>query len=215
LNDIGTFIAQISIWALPTIFAIVCHELMHGFVARGFGDDTAQRAGRLTFNPLAHIDPFGTIVLPALLIFFHLPVFGYAKPVPVSFNRLRPPRLGMLLVAAAGPITNLVLAAASSIAMRKLSAYTGGPAGSSIVVPLIYMAQASVLINVFLAVFNLLPLLPLDGGRVLASLLPRELARGFARLEPYGFLILMFLLYAQVINPIINPIVSAVTRVLL
>jgi len=215
LTDIAGFITQLSIWALPTILAIILHEVMHGVVARGFGDDTAERAGRLTLNPLAHIDPFGTIIMPLILIFLHLPVFGYAKPVPVNFFRLQPRRLGMIVVAAAGPVTNLILAFFSAWAMRALVARASGQFGSEIFIPLAYMARASVMINVFLAVFNLLPLLPLDGGRVLAGLLPSSLARGFARLEPYGFLILMLLLYTQAINPIIYPAVNALTQALL
>ena len=200
---------------MPTILAIILHEVMHGFVAQSFGDDTAQRAGRLTLNPLAHIDPFGTIIMPAILIFMHLPVFGYARPVPVNFGRLSPRRLGMIIVAAAGPLTNLAIAALSGIAMRALMRSAGGPLTGTVVVPLVLMARASVLINVFLAVFNLLPLLPLDGGRVLAGILPNSLARSYARLEPYGFLILMLLLYTQVVTPIIDPVVAVVTQALL
>src|SRR5208282_5852977 len=123
LNDPGQFIQQLSIWALPTIFAIILHEVMHGVVARSLGDDTAARAGRLTLNPLKHIDPFGTILLPALLLIFHLPVFGYAKPVPISYAKLRNPRRAMIAVAAAGPLTNLVLAALSALALRLLLAH--------------------------------------------------------------------------------------------
>ncbi len=206
---------QLSIWAVPTIFAIILHEVMHGFVARSLGDDTASRAGRLTLNPLSHIDPFGTLMLPALLLLLHLPVFGYAKPVPVDFRRLRNGRRGMIAVAAAGPLTNLVLALASAFAMRLLMGHLGGGFGSTVALPLLYMARASVIINVVLAVFNLFPLLPLDGGRVAAGLLPLPLARRFARLEPYGFLILLLLLYAGWINSVIDPIISTLARVLL
>ncbi len=209
------FIIEVIVWALPTIFAIVAHEVMHGVAARCLGDDTAARAGRLTLNPLSHIDPFGTVILPALLLFAHLPVFGYAKPVPVDFRRLRPPRSGMIAVAAAGPLTNFAVAAASAFATRLFAAHLGGPYGRAIFYPLALMAQASVIVNVSLAVFNLLPIPPLDGGRVLTGLLPAPMARRFARIERFGFLILLLLLYTNAVNAVINPIIFAITRTLL
>lgn len=209
------FIVELLIWALPTVFAIVAHEVMHGVTARFLGDDTAARAGRLTLNPMSHIDPFGTVILPALLLFAHLPVFGYAKPVPVDFRRLRNPRGGMIAVAAAGPLTNFAVAAASALAARVFAAHLGGPYGRSIFFPFALMAQASVIINVSLAVFNLLPLPPLDGGRVLTGLLPLAAARRFARIERFGFLILLLLLYTNAVDAVINPIIFAITRALL
>jgi len=215
LDRAPEFIAQVSIWAVPILLAIIIHEVMHGVVARALGDDTALRAGRLTLNPLAHIDLFGTIIMPAMLLFFHLPVFGYAKPVPVNFGRLRDPRIGMIVVAAAGPITNFTLAFLSGVALRGLIGHLYGPAGHAIVYPLALMTRASVIINVELAVFNLLPLPPLDGGRVVTGLLPRPLARQFARIERYGFLILLLLLYMNVVDKLIDPVISAIAAALL
>jgi Zn-dependent protease len=213
--NVSNFILELSIWAVPTVFSIVAHEVMHGEVARRLGDDTALRAGRLTLNPISHIDPFGTIILPALLLFFHLPVFGYAKPVPVDFRRLKNPRTGMIIVAAAGPITNLTLAVLSAILARELPYLIDPQSWRTVVVPLYYMLRASVIINVALAIFNLFPLLPLDGGRVLAGLLPFRLAVKYARLEPYGFLILLLLLYTDVFDRLINPLINTVARILL
>ena len=216
MNNAGDFLINVSIWALPTIFAIILHEVMHGFVALRFGDDTALRMGRLTLNPLSHIDLFGTIIMPAMLLFLHLPVFGYAKPVPVNFNRLRNPRFGMMIVAAAGPLTNIALAILSALAMRVVADFINAPwGGPHIADPLLRMLNASVLINIILAVFNLFPLLPLDGGRVLYTLLPQPAARAYARLEPFGFLILLVLLYTDSVEKVINPIISAIARVLL
>lgn len=215
MSSVQPFVIQLSIWAIPTVFAIILHEVMHGVVAKALGDDTAARAGRLTLNPISHIDPFGTLFLPALLLFLHLPVFGFAKPVPVDFRRLRNPRAGMIAVAAAGPLTNLTLAVLSAVAMRLMMDNLRAPWGPSIALPLVYMARASVFINVVLGVFNLFPLLPLDGGRVAAGLMPLPMARSFARLEPYGFLILLLLLYTGWVDSVINPIIRTVTRVLL
>lgn len=209
------FAQQLLLWAVPIIVAIMLHEVMHGVVARMLGDDTAARAGRLTLNPLKHIDPFGTIILPALLLFAHAPVFGYAKPVPVDFRRLHPLRAGMIAVAAAGPLTNLTLAALSAAAFRGSISGLDPSAGFSAHRLFSQMLLASCIINIELAVFNLFPLLPLDGGRVLAGLLPVRLARPFAKLERYGFLILLLLLYTNTVSAVINPIVNAIARALL
>jgi Zn-dependent protease len=214
LEDHSRFIATLLIWAVPTIFAIITHEVMHGVIARAFGDDTAERMGRLTLNPVPHIDPVGTILLPGILIFMHLPVFGYAKPVPVNFQRLQPPRPGMIAVAAAGPLTNFALAAISAILLRWLI-HSPGASSMSLTPAGVVMLAASVKVNVMLAVFNLLPLLPLDGGRVVVGLLPRPLAMGYARLERYGFVILFLLLYIGWIDPLIDLVTRTIAGALL
>jgi Zn-dependent protease len=223
LNNLPEFVTQVSIWALPLIFAIILHEVMHGVVAKMLGDDTASRAGRLTLNPIAHVDPFGTIILPAILLFAGAPVFGYAKPVPIDYRNLRNPRSGIMLVAAAGPLTNLTLAVISVVLWRIVAPYdTGGP-GPSIVHPINLMLQASLVANVELGIFNLIPILPLDGGRVLVGFLPFRAARALARFESVGFLLLFALLYfrgfnlalGRIMNAVINGLVTitlAVTR---
>jgi Zn-dependent protease len=209
LGDLNGTIATICIVALPIIFAIIAHEVMHGVVALYLGDDTALRAGRLTLNPISHVDLFGTIILPFALYLVGLPVLGYAKPVPVDFRVLRGGRSGMLKVAAAGPLTNFVLAIISGLLMRALLDRMYGPGGQEIMRPLALMLRASVIVNVELGIFNLFPLLPLDGGRVLFSILPMSAARLYARTERYGFLILLLLLYTHWIDAAIDPVMSA------
>jgi Zn-dependent protease len=216
LGDLNGTIATLCIVAPPIMFAIIAHEVMHGVVALRLGDDTALRAGRLTLNPISHIDLFGTIILPFGLYLFGLPVLGYAKPVPVDFRVLRGGRTGMLKVAAAGPLTNFVLAIVSGLLLRALPDLMPASLVSTVAEPLARMLQASVIVNVELGVFNLFPVLPLDGGRVLFSVLPIPAARAYARTERYGFLILMLLLYTHwldvAIYPVMNFALGAISR---
>ena len=208
MGDLNGTLATICIVAPPIMFAIIAHEVMHGVVALRLGDDTALRAGRLTLNPLSHIDLFGTIILPFGLYLFGLPVLGYAKPVPVDFRVLRGGRSGMLKVAAAGPLTNFVLAIVSGLLMRVMPAFLHGSFGLTVAQPLALMLRASVVVNVELGVFNLLPVLPLDGGRVLFSVLPLTAARAYAQTERYGFLILLVLLYMHWLDAAIYPVMN-------
>ncbi len=184
-------LSNLLIYGLPLLLAIPLHEAAHGYVAHYFGDDTAYRRGRVTMNPIKHIDPLGTVIFPGLLVITGAPfVFGWAKPVPVDFKGLRDPRWHSVWVAAAGPAMNVVLAFASAVALR--FAISAEPLIAGDTLPWwISMLQFSVLLNVMLAIFNMMPLLPLDGGRVLNGLLPRPLARLHAKTEPFGFPILI------------------------
>ena len=188
--QLDTFLATASVWVLPVVLAITLHEAAHGFVAHRLGDDTAYRLGRVTINPLKHIDPVGTILMPAILLLLRTPfLFGYAKPVPVNFKALRNPRRDMVLVALAGPVTNIVLGTVAA-ALFHLVPHLPGNAAQWVAQNL----KNALIINVVLAVFNMLPIPPLDGGRVVVGLLPKVLALPFARLEPFGMMILIALL---------------------
>jgi Zn-dependent protease len=189
--DLGGIAQALSVWFLPVIVAITFHEAAHGWMAERFGDNTARLLGRVSFNPIRHIDPFGTLLLPGLLLLLNAPfLFGYAKPVPVNFGRLRNPKRDMIWVALAGPGINIALAFAAALLLHP-AAY----APSSLAPWLGENLANAIFFNVVLAVFNMLPLPPLDGGRVLTGLLPRDAAWRFARLEPYGLLILIGLLF--------------------
>jgi Zn-dependent protease len=214
MEMIEEYLRQISIWAMPILIAIVFHEVAHGWVANRLGDDTAARMGRLTLNPVSHIDLFGTILLPLLLIIARSPfLFGYAKPVPVNFYNLKNPKRDMIWVALAGPATNIFLAFCSVLALRFLLSLDFGSQGSSgsfllaVLTPVALMAKNSVVINVVLAVFNIFPIPPLDGGRVLVGLLPEPHSTTVARIEPYGFLIIVFLLMTDVLGAFMGPLV--------
>lgn len=212
--DIEAILRGISIWALPVLFAIVLHEVAHGWVADKLGDDTARWMGRLTLNPIKHIDPIGTIFIPIALLVMGTPfLFGYAKPVPVNFSKLRNPKRDMVWVALAGPLTNLALALASVvllwIAVRLPEALLWFSQ------PLSLMAQASIMINVVLLVVNMIPLPPLDGGRVATGLLPGPLAYQLSRLEPYGFFILIGLLVLGVFQTVLGPIIFGLSKALM
>jgi Zn-dependent protease len=189
--DLSSIGATLSVWLVPVILAITFHEAAHGWVAERLGDPTARQQGRVTFNPIKHIDPFGTLILPGILLLIQAPfLFGYAKPVPVNFGRLKHPKRDMIWVALAGPGTNICLAVGSAFAIH-LALLLPVTVGH-------WLTQNfanSVLINVVLAVFNMLPIPPLDGGRVVTGLLPRSYAWRFAQIERYGLLILLGLLF--------------------
>lgn len=204
-----TIIQKIVIYALPVIFAITVHEAAHGYAAKYFGDMTAYNAGRISLNPIRHIDLFGTILLPALTIMLGGILFGWAKPVPVNFGRLRHPKKDMLWVAAAGPASNFLMAIFWAFALKFSLA-----APEAIAYPLALMGKAGISINIVLMVLNLLPLPPLDGGRIAVSLLPHDLARSFAQLERYGFIILIALLFTGILSNILDPFINAANRLI-
>ncbi|MES2370873.1 MAG: site-2 protease family protein [Pseudomonadota bacterium] len=205
-----TLIQKIAVFALPVIFAITLHEAAHGYVARFFGDMTAAAAGRITANPLKHIDPVGTILVPLVILLTSkllgggMILFGWAKPVPVNFGRLRRPKQDMLWVAAAGPGMNFIMAVFWALMIQ-----LGHALGSSFAsAPLMLMGAAGVFINVILMALNLIPLPPLDGGRIAVSLLPVKQAMQFARLEPYGLFILLGLMFTGILGFILWPLIS-------
>ena len=198
-----TVIQKVTVYALPIIFAITVHEAAHGYAAKHFGDLTAYNQNRISLNPLRHIDPIGTIVLPALTVLLGGVLFGWAKPVPVNFMNLRHPKKDMLWVAAAGPFSNLIMAIFWTILFGR-SAYF--PESMSLFIQ--QMGVAGISINLSLMVLNLIPLPPLDGGRIAVSLLPNHLAHKYAQIERYGFLILIILLMTHILDLIIFPLIQ-------
>jgi Zn-dependent protease len=197
-----TIIQNIAIFALPLIFAITLHEAAHAYAARVFGDSTAYMLGRMTLNPIKHIDPIGTLLIPILTLIVSPFVFGWAKPVPVAFENLRNPKRDMIWVAAAGPGANLFMALLWAIALKVLV----GVPDSTVVDYWQRVAQAGIWINVLFMALNLLPLLPLDGGRIVAGLLPNRLSYAYSRSEPYGMIILIVLLISGALTWILTPV---------
>ncbi len=197
-------IQTLAIYAIPVIFAITLHEAAHGYVARHFGDPTAWQLGRITLNPVKHIDPLGTLLVPALILFVSKGsfIFGWAKPVPVNFGRLRRPKQDMLWVAAAGPGANLFMAFMWALLLKLAVAMPE----HAYTLPLAEMARAGITVNAVLMLLNLLPIPPLDGGRIAVSLLPPGIAWRFARIEPYGLIILLALMFLGVLQDILTPL---------
>lgn len=207
-----SLIQKIIIWAIPVLFAITVHEVAHGWVALKLGDRTAQMMGRLTLNPFKHIDPVGTLLVPGILLMLGGFIFGWAKPVPVTFQNLRRPKADMAWVALAGPMANLVMAVFWAVFVKLGLVLM--QSGSSIGEPMMFMGVAGILINGMLMMLNLLPLPPLDGGRILVSILPGPLSWQVSRLEPYGFIILLGLLFFGLLGAILWPLVSVLLGVL-
>jgi Zn-dependent protease len=198
-------IQKITAIAMPVLFAITLHEAAHGYVARYFGDMTAYAAGRISLNPLRHIDPIGTILVPLLTLMVTPFMFGWAKPVPVNFANLRDPKRNMLWVAAAGPISNLAMALGWGLLLK--IAFAMAPDNPA-ALWLLFSSAMGVLVNVGFCVLNLFPLLPLDGGRIMVSLLPHRLAWRYASVERYGFMILLALLFTGILGKVLSPLVS-------
>lgn len=195
-----TLIQKLAVWALPVIFAVTVHEVSHGWIANRLGDPTARMLGRLTLNPVKHIDPIGSILVPGILLLAGGFVFGWAKPVPITPQNMRNPRRDMALVALAGPVSNLVMALLWALLARGATFF-----GNSLALAAVYMGLAGITINVALAVLNLLPIPPLDGGRVLSNLLPPRTSAKLDRIEPYGFFILLGLIVTGILGYILGP----------
>jgi Zn-dependent protease len=209
-----TAIQKIVIWILPVLFAITLHEASHAWVAYRLGDSSAKMLGRLSFNPMKHIDPIGTILVPIIILIvskFNF-VFGWAKPVPINSNALRNPRRDMILVTAAGPVSNLIMAFLWAMCIK--IGVMLNPRASSIALFIFLSGQAGIIINLVLAYLNLLPILPLDGGRIVANLLPLRQALQYQKLEPYGFLILLAMMFSGVLAWLISPPINWTLTVL-
>jgi Zn-dependent protease len=210
--DLSAFLKNISIYAIPALFAITLHEVAHGWTARYFGDRTAEMLGRLSLNPLRHIDPIGTVLVPGLLLAVGGPLFGWAKPVPVATSVLRNPRRAMVVVALAGPAANLLMAAMWCGVLAAIARINGN---ETLDYWIGLMAQAGIVINVILAVFNLLPIPPLDGGRMLAGLLPPRAAARLERIEPVGLVLVLGLSAFGMFGWLFNPAYRAIGQVIL
>jgi Zn-dependent protease len=208
LTSLNT-VQRISVSAIPMIFAITVHEAAHGYAARHFGDMTAQQLGRISLNPLKHIDPIGTVLIPSITLLVGGIFFGWAKPVPVNFGNLHHPKRDMLWVAAAGPGANLAMAFLWAMVIKIAITFSSGFA-----VPLALMGAAGILTNVVLMVLNLIPLPPLDGGRIAVSLLPHDLSVRYAQVERYGFIILIILLFTHILDKIMWPFVMAILAII-
>ncbi len=215
-----SFIRSLIIAALPILVAITFHEVAHGCVAYRFGDNTARGLGRLTLNPLAHIDPLGTVIIPILLFFSTHGqfTFGYAKPVPVNPFNLRNPKRDMIYVSAAGPLANILIAFLSGLLMAALmwlEAMVPGVVVQKIFVPLSAMLKYGIVMNIYLAAFNLIPIVPLDGGRIVAGLLPRELEMKYNRIEPYGLFIVIALIFLGLTRFFVIPLASLIYNIIM
>ena len=204
--DVDQLIRIVAIYALPVLFAITLHEAAHGYVARYFGDMTAYAQGRISLNPARHIDFVGTIVIPVLILALSGGrfLFGWAKPIPVNYSALRRPRQHMLWVAAAGPASNLAMALGWALLLKLVTVLPG----NSLSVPMRLMAEAGILVNLIFMFLNLLPILPLDGGRIVACLLPHRVAWQYAKLEPWGLPLLLVLLFTKVLDGVLGPLVN-------
>jgi len=214
--DVSSLVQTVAIYALPLLFAITLHEAAHGYVARYFGDMTAHAQGRISLNPLRHIDMVGTLAVPILILVMSKLaggagfLFGWAKPVPVNYSALRRPKQNMIWVAAAGPAANLAMALGWALLFKIAEAFPV----NALTVPLHLVCVAGIQVNVVLMVLNLLPILPLDGGRIVASLLPRRVAGQYARLEPWGFPILLLLLFSGYLGVLLRPMVDVSFQVI-